>query len=87
MEVTYNGWPLYTFSGDSGAAGVAHGQALTSFGGTWYVLNAAGNPVTAKAASANSNSSSGSGSGGSGSVLSHDLRHEPRERGFRYDQH
>ncbi|HEY4702891.1 MAG TPA: hypothetical protein VIH64_13430 [Streptosporangiaceae bacterium] len=68
MEVTYNGWPLYTFSGDSGAAGVAHGQALTSFGGTWYVLNAAGNPVTAKATSANSKSSSSasSGSGGSG---------------------
>ncbi len=68
MEVTYNGWPLYTFSGDSGAAGVAHGQGLTSFGGTWYVLNAAGNPVTAKADSAKSSSSpsSSSGSGGSG---------------------
>ena len=68
MEVTYNGWPLYTFAGDSGAAGVAHGQAQTSFGGTWYVLNAAGNPVTAKATSSHSNSSSGSstGSGGSG---------------------
>lgn len=64
MEVTYNGWPLYTYAGDSGAAGVAHGQAQTSFGGTWYVLNAAGNPVTAKATSAHS--SSGSGSGGSG---------------------
>ena len=25
MEVTYNGWPLYTFVGDSGAAGLAHG--------------------------------------------------------------
>jgi predicted lipoprotein with Yx(FWY)xxD motif len=66
MEVTYNGWPLYTFAGDSGAAGVAHGQAQTSFGGTWYVLNTAGNPVTAKATSAHSSSSSGSGSGGSG---------------------
>jgi predicted lipoprotein with Yx(FWY)xxD motif len=64
MEVTYNGWPLYTFAGDSGAAGVAHGQALTSFGGTWYVLNAAGNPVTAKAAAAGSSSSSGSGGSG-----------------------
>jgi predicted lipoprotein with Yx(FWY)xxD motif len=63
MEVTYNGWPLYTFAGDSGAAGVAHGQAQTSFGGTWYVLNTAGNPVTAKATSANSNSSSNSSSG------------------------
>ncbi len=67
MEVTYNGWPLYTFAGDSGATGVAHGQAQTSFGGTWYVLNTAGNPVTGKANSSNSSSSSGSGgSGGSG---------------------
>jgi predicted lipoprotein with Yx(FWY)xxD motif len=67
-EVTYNGWPLYTFAGDSGAVGVAKGQGLTSFGGTWYVLNAAGNPVTAKAAKAGSSpsSSSSSGSGGSG---------------------
>ena len=44
LEVTYNHWPLYTFSGDSGS-GVAKGQGLTSFGGTWYVLNGSGNPV------------------------------------------
>jgi predicted lipoprotein with Yx(FWY)xxD motif len=50
MEVTYNGWPLYTFIGDS-AAGQAKGQGLNNFGGTWYVLNTAGNPVTAKAGS------------------------------------
>jgi hypothetical protein len=25
---------------------VAKGQGLTSFGGTWYVLNGSGNPVT-----------------------------------------
>jgi predicted lipoprotein with Yx(FWY)xxD motif len=43
--VTYNGWPLYTFEGDSGP-GMAKGQGLTNFGGTWYVLNAAGTPVT-----------------------------------------
>ena len=64
-EVTYNGWPLYTFSGDSGAAGVAHGEGLTSFGGTWYVLNASGNPVT-KASSSPAGSGSGSGSSSSG---------------------
>jgi predicted lipoprotein with Yx(FWY)xxD motif len=45
LEVTYNHWPLYTFSGDAGP-GVAHGQRLVSFGGTWYVLTAAGNPAT-----------------------------------------
>ena len=58
MEVTYNGWPLYTFIGDS-AAGQAKGQGLTNFGGTWYVLNTAGSPVTAKASAAHSSGSSG----------------------------
>jgi predicted lipoprotein with Yx(FWY)xxD motif len=57
LEVTYNHWPLYTFSGDSGP-GVAKGQALTSFGGTWYVLNGSGNPVTS---SQSGNASSGGG--------------------------
>ena len=57
--VTYNHWPLYTFSGDSGP-GVAKGQALTSFGGTWYVLNGSGNPVTS---SQSGNASSGGGYG------------------------
>ena len=33
-QVTYNGDPLYTFSGDS-AAGDTNGQNLTSDGGTW----------------------------------------------------
>ena len=67
-EVTYNGWPLYTFVGDS-AAGVAKGQGQTSFGGTWYVLNSSGSPVTAKttsggsAASPSKSSSSGGGYG------------------------
>jgi len=57
LEVTYNHWPLYTFSGDS-SPGLAKGQALTSFGGTWYVLNGSGNPVTS--------SPSGSASSGGG---------------------
>jgi predicted lipoprotein with Yx(FWY)xxD motif len=60
LEVTYNGWPVYTFAGDSGA-GVAHGQGITSFGGTWYVLNASGDPVTGKSQPSSSPSSSGSG--------------------------
>jgi predicted lipoprotein with Yx(FWY)xxD motif len=57
-EVTYNGWPLYTFSGDSGP-GAAKGQGITNFGGTWYVLNASGSPVTAKAASSPSSGGGG----------------------------
>ena len=59
LEVTYNHWPLYTFSGDPGP-GVAKGQGLTSFGGTWYVLNGSGNPVTS---SQSGNASAGGGSG------------------------
>ena len=58
LEVTYNHWRLYTFSGDSGP-GVAKGQGLTSFGGTWYVLSGSGNPVT----STSGNASSGGGYG------------------------
>ena len=67
LEVTYNGWPVYTFAGDSGP-GAAHGQGQVSFGGTWYVLNASGDPVTghggAQPASSPSSSSSGSGAYG-----------------------
>jgi predicted lipoprotein with Yx(FWY)xxD motif len=41
---TYNHWLMYEYSGDSGA-GQAKGEGIKSFGGTWYVLNAAGDPV------------------------------------------
>jgi len=40
-QVTYNHWPLYTFSGDS-KAGQAHGQGLTAFGGRWFAVTPAG---------------------------------------------
>ena len=60
LEVTYNGWPVYTYVGDSGPS-VAHGQGLASFGGTWYVLNASGDAVTGHSQPASSPSSSGSG--------------------------
>jgi predicted lipoprotein with Yx(FWY)xxD motif len=62
LEVTYNHWPLYTFAGDSGP-GQAKGQGLVAFGGTWYVLNASGTPVTTKASSGSSSSSGGGGGG------------------------
>jgi len=42
---TYHGWLVYEYSGDSGP-GQANGQRMQSYGGTWYVLNASGNPVT-----------------------------------------
>ncbi|MGC2192369.1 MAG: hypothetical protein WA751_08550 [Candidatus Dormiibacterota bacterium] len=55
--VTYNGWPIYTFSGDK-AADQANGEGLSSFGGSWYVLGAGGAPVKS-ATAASSPSSSG----------------------------
>ena len=48
LQVTYNGDPLYTFSGDS-AAGDTNGQNLTSDGGTWTVVMATAS-VTSPAA-------------------------------------
>ena len=51
---TYNGWLMYEYAADTGP-GQAKGQGIKSFGGTWYVLNASGTPVT-----------SGSGGGGGG---------------------
>ncbi len=37
-QVTYNGQPLYLYSGDT-VAGQANGQGLNSFGGLWYVVS------------------------------------------------
>jgi predicted lipoprotein with Yx(FWY)xxD motif len=42
---TYNGWVLYEFAGDT-AKGQAGGQGISSFGGTWRALDAAGVPIT-----------------------------------------
>jgi predicted lipoprotein with Yx(FWY)xxD motif len=40
-EVTYNGWPLYTYVGDK-KPGDANGNDLTQFGAQWYALTPAG---------------------------------------------
>jgi predicted lipoprotein with Yx(FWY)xxD motif len=61
-QVTYNGHPLYLYSGDQ-KAGDANGQGSTAFGARWYALNAAGNQVSGKASSSGSGSSSGGGGG------------------------
>jgi predicted lipoprotein with Yx(FWY)xxD motif len=46
-QITYNGHPLYLFAGDQ-SAGQTNGQGLTEFGGSWFALNSAGDPVTTK---------------------------------------
>lgn len=47
--VTYNHWPLYTFTGDS-AAGQAKGWNQTLNGGKWFVISAKGAVVKRKTA-------------------------------------
>jgi predicted lipoprotein with Yx(FWY)xxD motif len=49
LEVTYNGWPLHTFSNE--VAGRVGGQGNMSFGGTWYVATAELVPTSAGAGS------------------------------------
>jgi len=54
-QVTANGWPLYSFSGDSGP-GDANGQGVASFGGKWYLLKPDGTPVRTPGTSSSSSS-------------------------------
>jgi predicted lipoprotein with Yx(FWY)xxD motif len=43
-QVTYNGWPLYTYLGDSGPGQTFYIGVFQS-GGKWWALNAAGKVV------------------------------------------
>lgn len=61
LLVTYAGYPLYTYVGDSGS-GQSNGFGITSFGGTWYPISASGALVKASV-SAGSSPTSGSPSG------------------------
>ncbi|HYQ78373.1 MAG TPA: hypothetical protein VEP91_04600 [Solirubrobacterales bacterium] len=38
VQVTYNGWPLYTYVGDKGP-GEANGNDFSQFGAQWYALH------------------------------------------------
>jgi predicted lipoprotein with Yx(FWY)xxD motif len=44
-QVTYNGHPLYRYTGDS-KPGDTNGQGLTAFGAAWFALSGAGNVVS-----------------------------------------
>jgi len=57
-QLTYNGHPLYTFTGDS-QAGDTNGQGLTDFGGAWHALSSSGSVVTSQPSSSSSSTSSG----------------------------
>lgn len=56
-EITYNGHPLYLYSGDE-KPGDTNGQGLNVFGGRWFVLSPDGNQVSG------AGSSSGGGANG-----------------------
>ncbi|HTT94867.1 MAG TPA: hypothetical protein VMF55_09350 [Solirubrobacterales bacterium] len=60
MQVTYEGHPLYTFTGDH-AAGEANGQESE---GTWFVLDESGAAVKGKASAPAGGGESEEGSGG-----------------------
>jgi predicted lipoprotein with Yx(FWY)xxD motif len=51
--VTANGIPLYTFTDDT-APGVVNGEGNEKFGGTWYVLSPAGQPIKTSPSSTDS---------------------------------
>jgi len=59
MQVTLNGWPLYTFASDT-AAGDVLGQNVL---GVWFVVSPSGDKVTAAAPSAAPSSGSTAGGG------------------------
>jgi predicted lipoprotein with Yx(FWY)xxD motif len=42
--ITYAGWPLYTYTGDT-SAGTATGQGLNLNGGYWYVISPSGKVI------------------------------------------
>ena len=50
VQVTYNGHPLYRFSGDK-KAGQTNGEGSKAFGAEWYVLSAKGTKVEKKGGS------------------------------------
>jgi predicted lipoprotein with Yx(FWY)xxD motif len=45
LQLTYNGWPLYTWAQDL-SPGQATGQGLNNLGGLWYVMDPEGSAIT-----------------------------------------
>ena len=41
MQLTVNGWPMYTYAGDA-KAGDASGQGKNLSGGLWWVVDSSG---------------------------------------------
>jgi predicted lipoprotein with Yx(FWY)xxD motif len=66
-QATYDGHPLYTYSGDT-AAGQVNGNGINASGGRWWAVTPSGSSLAAKKAkkAKKSSGSDGSGSGGGG---------------------
>ncbi len=63
-QLTVDGWPVYTYAGDSGP-GATSGQGTNLSGGLWWVVSPAGSQIkTTSAASSKPASPSKSSSGG-----------------------
>lgn len=52
-QVTYHGWPLYYYAGDSGS-GQTNGQGNNGFGAKWWLVSPAGASITGSAAPSSS---------------------------------
>jgi predicted lipoprotein with Yx(FWY)xxD motif len=57
-QVTYNGHPVYTFTGDQ-KAGDTNGQGVNAFGASWFALTSAGNQASGQSSSGGTSSTSG----------------------------
>jgi predicted lipoprotein with Yx(FWY)xxD motif len=57
MQLTADGWPMYTYVGDS-TPGATSGQGLDDFGGEWWVVAPSGKWITKGDASESSSSKS-----------------------------
>jgi predicted lipoprotein with Yx(FWY)xxD motif len=67
LQITYDGHPLYTYTGDT-AAGQINGNDLNASGGLWWAITPTGSELGASTtASSTGSGTSGSGSSGSGS--------------------
>jgi len=62
-QLTVNGYPMYTYAGDS-APGQANGQGTNLSGGLWWVVGPNGSWVKTTGSSSSSPSSGGGGGGG-----------------------
>jgi predicted lipoprotein with Yx(FWY)xxD motif len=65
-QITYDGHPLYTYTGDT-ASGQINGNGLDASGGMWWAITPTGSELGATTTSSTSSGSGSSGSGSSGS--------------------